>query len=203
MSNLSKTYDRIAEDWHKDHLSDDWWQEGVDKFLSHLKRGSLIIDVGCAGGVKSKYMVERGMKVTGIDISSEFIKLAKKYSPEGEFIKLDMKDILEIGTEVDAIFAQASMLHLKKSEISGVLEKFYKVLNNNGIIYVSLKETKNGRPEEETRTEDDYGYPYSRHFSYFSKEEFENYLKDAGFKEVDFWSLQAGNTNWLQFVYKK
>jgi hypothetical protein len=27
---LKSTYNKIAEDWHKNHQQDDWWVEGID-----------------------------------------------------------------------------------------------------------------------------------------------------------------------------
>ena len=47
--NLKETYNKIAEDWHADHSSDDWWQEGTDKFIWNLKNGASVLDVGCGG----------------------------------------------------------------------------------------------------------------------------------------------------------
>lgn len=50
---LKSTYNKIAEDWSKDHRDDDRWQEGTDKFLALLPKGASILDVGCGAGVKS------------------------------------------------------------------------------------------------------------------------------------------------------
>ena len=33
---LRSTYNKIAEDWFKDHHQDTWWQEGTEKFLEAL-----------------------------------------------------------------------------------------------------------------------------------------------------------------------
>ncbi len=58
---LKSTYNRIAEDWIKDHDRDTWWYEGTDKFLSLLPKGANILDVGCAGGIKSRYLTDNGV----------------------------------------------------------------------------------------------------------------------------------------------
>ena len=39
---LKSTYNKIAENWDKDHKKDTWWISGTDKFISLLKPGSLV-----------------------------------------------------------------------------------------------------------------------------------------------------------------
>ena len=55
---LRATYERIAEDWHGDHRDDDWWIGGADAFTPLIKPGGLVLDVGCGGGRKSRYLIE-------------------------------------------------------------------------------------------------------------------------------------------------
>ena len=88
--NLKETYDKIAEDWHSDHKKDDWWIEGTDKFISYLSKGDLVLDVGCAGGIKSKYLMQKGLNVVGIDFSEKMIEIAKREFPNGEFLVKDL-----------------------------------------------------------------------------------------------------------------
>ena len=77
-TNLKNTYNKIAEEWVKDHDKDTWWQEGTDAFLSLLPKGSTVLDVGCGGGIKTKYIADKGFKAAGIDFSEEMIKVAKR-----------------------------------------------------------------------------------------------------------------------------
>lgn len=74
--NLKETYNKIADDWFKDHKVDDWWVEGTDQFISLLKPGASVLDVGCGAGLKSKYLSEKGLQVVGIDFSDKFIERA-------------------------------------------------------------------------------------------------------------------------------
>ncbi len=90
---LKSTYNKIAEDWVKDHNKDDWWQEGTDTFLSLLPVGASLLDVGCGGGVKTKYISNKGYKVSGIDFSEKMIEIAKRELPELSF---DVVDVYEL-----------------------------------------------------------------------------------------------------------
>lgn len=78
---LKDTYNKIADDWHKDHALDDWGDPGMEVFLSLLKPGAAILDVGCGGGLKTKVMASQGFSVTGVDLSESFIEIARREVP--------------------------------------------------------------------------------------------------------------------------
>lgn len=47
-------------------------------------KGKRVLDVGCGGGILSESMVEKGAKVTGIDLGEKAIKVAQLHSLESE-----------------------------------------------------------------------------------------------------------------------
>lgn len=206
-NNLKNTYNKIAEDWHKDHEKDDWWQEGTDKFISYFNKGDSILDVGCAGGVKSKYLINKGLKVSGIDFSEKLIEIAKKEVPSGDFSVMDINDIDKLKKKFDGIFIQAVLLHIPKEKVEGVLKKIVEKLNLGGYLYVAVKEKREGGVEEEIKKENDYGYEYERFFSYFSLDEVKTYFKNVGVKMIyekeEPPSRATRKTNWIQGIGKK
>jgi 2-polyprenyl-3-methyl-5-hydroxy-6-metoxy-1,4-benzoquinol methylase len=205
---LKNTYNKIAKDWQNDHQSDDWWFEGTGKFVSKFKKGDSILDVGCAGGIKSKFLIDNGLKVTGIDFSENFIEIAKKDVLEGTFLVLDVYDIDRLKGEFDGVFMQAVLLHIPKQEVEELLKKILSKLKKGGYLYVAVKEKKEeGGVDEELRKEDDYGYEYERFFSYFTLEEIKTYFKNLGL-EVIYEnyappSRTTRKTNWIQVIGKK
>lgn len=205
--NLKDTYNKIAKDWHKDHLQDDWWYEGTDKFISYFKKGDSILDVGCAGGTKSKYLIDKGLNVTGIDFSEKFINIANNEVPKGKFFVMDVNNINELNETFNGIFIQAVLLHIPKQEVEGLLKKITQKLNNGGYLYVAVKEKKEGGVDEEIKKENDYKYEYERFFSYFTLDEIKNYFKNTGLKLVfeneEPPSRATRKTNWIQVIGKK
>lgn len=199
---LRETYNKIAEDWSKDHKLDDWWIVMIDKFASFLKPGAKILDVGCGSGDKSDYLIKKGFNLTGIDFSEKMIEIAKRDVPEGIFFVMDMLGSEEVEGSFDAIFMQASLLHIPKKDAQSVVSKFVHKLNKGGVFLVAVKETKPNRPEEEIKTEDDYGYKYDRFFSYFTSDEIKTILKNANISVLCEDVKPTGNTRWIQIIGK-
>ena len=198
--NLKSVYNKIAEDWFKDHHDDTWWQEGTEKFINELPNSATILDVGCGAGVKSKYLSEKGYKVTGIDFSEKMIEIAKREHPEIDFEIIDIYEIDKYTKTFDGVFAQASLLHIEKSRIKEVLENLKNKLNPGGLLYVAVKGIREDGIEERIKKENDYGYEYERFFSYYSLPELENYFHEIGLEVVWQMNNRVGKTDWLQIV---
>lgn len=199
---LKKTYNKIAEDWFKDHTSDTWWQEGTEEFLKQLPEGASILDVGCGAGVKSRYLAEKGFAVQGIDFSEKMIDIAKRESPEIPFEVFDIYEIDAYPKTFDGIFAQAVLLHIPKKDIRDVLAKLKSRIKPNGLLYIAVKGMRDDGVEEAVKKEDDYGYEYERFFSFFTLPEFETYLAELGMKVVWKTSATSGRATWLQIIGK-
>ena len=200
---LKETYNRIADDWMGDHSTDTWWVEGTEKYLSYLQQGNTILDVGCGGGVKSQYIIDRGFNVTGIDFSEKMIEIAQERVPAGNFSVQDITQPLEFQKQFDGIFAQAVLLHIPKDEISKTLSNLYDVLKPGGYFYIALKRKDEGQPDEQVIAENDYGYEYERFFSFFTLDEIKKYVVDAGMEIVFVDETEGLKVNWVQVIAKK
>lgn len=200
-----EAYNLIAEDWHRDHASDDWWIEGTDAFIQKLPVGSRVLDVGCGSGVKSEYLIAHGLNVVGIDVSDKLLEIARREVPEGEFKVLSMTELDSMQQTFDGVFAQASLLHIPKKDAAAVVQRMARRLVSGGLLYIAVKETREDRPEEEIVTEHDYGHKFERFFSYFTVSELGTYLADAKLETV--LTLRnpspSGKTVWLQIIGRK
>lgn len=199
---LKSTYNRIAEDWNEDHKDDTWWISGTDKFSSFLKKGDSVLDVGCAGGLKSEYLTQKGFVLTGIDLSEKMIELAQKRLPSRLFFVRDINEPLNLKDRFDGVFAHAVLLHIPKKNIKNVLTHLVEVLNPEGYLYIAVKRLKDGLAEEQFIKENDYGYDYERFFSFYALDELKTYLEDLKLKIVHSDITSIGNTEWIQVIGK-
>jgi len=116
----------------------------LNDFTDLLSKGSLVLDAGCAAGRDSVKFIEKGHRVVGIDLSSVLLKEARKRVPKAKFRKMDMRRLTFSKNYFDAIWANASLLHLQKKEVAKVLKGFLKIFEIYGefCFKISSKEAR-------------------------------------------------------------
>ncbi len=136
MNNTIKYYDINAKEFVETTKSVDFSALQKD-FMSRVKKGGHIVDLGCGSGRDSKAFLENGYSVEAIDGSQELCKLASEYV--GMPVKcITFQDYIP-SQNADGIWACASLLHIKYDEIKDVVETLSRYLNNNGCFYMSFK----------------------------------------------------------------
>lgn len=151
----------------------------LPEFINLLKDKSKVLDVGCAGGRDSKYFVDAGHEVVGIDIVDSFLAEARKRAPKAKFIKMDILKLDFPKNHFDAIWANAVLLHFSKDDLLKILEKFYKILKPGGILHVRLKRGQGAHLVKEKLTGDKYKF-----YTFYYKKEIEEELRKTGFKII-------------------
>jgi len=68
------------------------------------------------------------------------LALAKKNNPTAEFQLLDSREILKLNKTYDAIMCGFCLPYLTKEEAIQLMEDAAKILNANGVIYISTME---------------------------------------------------------------
>ena len=106
-------------------------------FLKHLTPGSKLLDLGCGSGRDSAYFSALGFDVTAVDGSEELCKRVKE-NHGIDALCLRFEDI-NFQAEFDAIWACASLLHIKKADMPNIMEKVSASLKPGGILYASFK----------------------------------------------------------------
>ena len=200
---LKDTYNKIAKDWFRGHQDDTWWIEGTNTFISLLKKDSIVLDVGCGAGIKSKYLLDKGLRVVGIDFSEKMIELAQREVPAATYRVADIRDLSNLNGLFDGILAQAVLLHIPKANIPVALVDLRGKLKDGGYLYIAVKEKKPDQDEEEMVIEKDYGYPYERFFSYFTLPEIKKHVDDVKMRLCYEDVTRSGHTNWIQVIAKK
>ena len=109
------------------------------KFLSNLipTNGS-VVDIGCSDGRFLKYLYNNNISsnLTGVDISSEAIKMSKANCPLADYIETSIEPCQLSVNNVDIIFASHLLEHLEEPE--QYIECWKKSLNPNGEIVIIL-----------------------------------------------------------------
>lgn len=194
----TETYNRGADKLSKKFNKIGLRKDDIDRAFSFYNKPKYlnVIEIGCGNGRDAKYILKYTKNYTGIDISKEMIKLSKKFLPSANFIIGNIEKI-KIPNNIDIVFAFASFLHLDKKSFEKILNKIYKKINKDGIIYISLKYTKTYK---EKIKEDEFG---KRFFYYYSIKDIQEISNKTGYKIIYKNRQNIRNNNWLTIILKK
>ncbi len=166
-----------------------------EKFLHYMPAGALILDFGCGSGRDTKFFIDKGFRVEAVDGSEELCRIATENT--GIKVKRMLFSELNETEKYDGIWACSSILHLPKAELKDVLKKIVLATKNEGYIYTSFKY---GEFE---------GYKNGRYFTDFTKEAFEEYIKDIfEIKVIELWVSEdvrkdRSGEKWLNIIVQK
>jgi ubiquinone/menaquinone biosynthesis C-methylase UbiE len=108
-------------------------QSYLERLFFLLPVGARVLELGCGAGVPStQLLLSHGMNVTGVDISSAQIELAKLHVPEATLIHADMMDLSFPGETYDAVVAFYSIFHLPREEQGIMVQRIQDWLKDGG-----------------------------------------------------------------------
>jgi SAM-dependent methyltransferase len=147
--------------------------EPIGRFTALLPGDALILDLGCGGGRDLTAFSRRAFDAVGLDAAFELAKIARMTSGRpvtvGDILELPFKE-----NSFDAVWASASLLHLRRKDIDSALAGIRNTLVSGGLFFSSMK-----MGDGENRTDD------SRFFTYFMPSEWEERLARAGFELIE------------------
>jgi len=200
---LRQTYNYIAPAWHKNRVNDTWWIPVTEKYISLLKPGAIVLDVGCGSGITAEYLMDRGVSVIGFDISEEMTALARKNVPNGKFFVLDMHETDSISEKFGGVLMRASLLHIQRDQAAAIVQKMATLLELGGFLYIAVKEVKENGLLEEFKMEEDFGMTFTRFFSYFTLLEIKEFMTVAGLDIVHESVTPSGRSRWIEVIGQK
>jgi ubiquinone/menaquinone biosynthesis C-methylase UbiE len=171
-----KTYEEFAEDYYKTHFDINEIKNIADFFIQNLK-GEKVLDIGCGPGRDAKYFSEHNLEVTGIDLTSNFVKMASQNVPNAKFMQMDMRNLDFPENSFDGIWTCASFYHVPQKDAKNTLLGFRKVLNPSGLLFISIKA---GTGEKFIQKQEDKGQ--TKFYAFYSEEEFKDLIESCNFK---------------------
>ncbi len=137
-------------------------------FLDALPEGGRVLDLGCGTGKSTAMMKAVGFEADGMDASPEMAAIAAEQNDVD--VQVAAFDQLEAEELYDGVYANFSLLHAPKSEISGHLLRISRALKTGGHFHIGLK---TGKGEARDKL--------GRFYAYYSDAEITRLLNDAGF----------------------
>lgn len=182
--------DQYATRWSG---SPDWLVGDMDRLAALLPPGARVADIGCGPGHHAEMLRERGLRVTGFDLSPQM--LAARGVPG--LVQADMRALPLASASHDAVWSAAAIVHVPRPDVSGALAEFGRVLRPGGHLVLIVAEGEGERWEE---------VPYQpdarRWYVYHRLEDLTGLLEAAGLT-VRETARRPGNRNWLHFYAQR
>ena len=131
-SNSAEHYKALRSDLARD-------EENREYFLEHVP-GKKVLDIWCAHGRDVCEFLKKGKEVMGIDLTPEFVKMAKESCPQADIQLMDMRDLTFEDEMFDGIRACASFLHIPKEEWDKTIQWFHRILKKWWLLFIGVME---------------------------------------------------------------
>lgn len=150
---------------------------GVSRFLvafmDRLAHGARVLELGCGGGRDSEAMLLNGFDVVPTDGVPEIARQAEERI--GRPVRVLTFDQIDYVDEFDAVWANASLLHVPRGSLPEVLSLVHRALKPGGLHFANFKAGgSEGRDE------------HGRYFNYLSLDQMLNiYQAAAGWQVIE------------------
>ncbi|MYB67219.1 MAG: methyltransferase domain-containing protein [Gemmatimonadetes bacterium] len=149
----------------------------LNLITERLTPSSKILDVGCGAGIPVSRHLAGTFSLTGIDISSSMIALAKKNVPKAKFVIADVMETEFPACSFDAIVSFYAIFHIPRQEHLNLFRRFAQWLRPGGLLLFTIAKQDDGPGY----TEDDF-FGETMYWSNFGPSTYEKFLTETGFQ---------------------
>lgn len=170
-------YDAMTETWEewKDQIEDDPRSQWCDELVTRLPEGTHVVELGCGGGTPETALLGERFRLTGVDLSHEQLRRARRRVPQARFVQADFTELDFEPGSVGAVAAFYSFNHVPRDLLPALLARIHRWLGPDGLFLATL-----GTGDTEGWTGDWLGVPMF--FSSFPPEVNTRLLDEAGFE---------------------
>ncbi|OHD21303.1 MAG: hypothetical protein A2086_03140 [Spirochaetes bacterium GWD1_27_9] len=162
------------------------YDKTYDDLLKLIQNNSNCLDLACGPANISSYLKKNKpeLKITGIDLSIEMLKIAKQNVPDGVFINEDFRNITFQENTFDLVIFGFGLPYISLENFEIILSKIKWILKKDGLLYLSFMEGDKNRFEKTSFSANDLIYIF-----YHPKDKVELLLKNNNFKIINNYQL--------------
>ena len=168
----------------------------IEAFAERLGVGARVLEIGSGGGRDARLMEDLGLRVRRTDITPGFVALLREQGVDADLLDPLVDDLLSPEGPYDAVWANASLLHVRRDDLTTVLSRLAAVTRPGGLLRASVKEGDG----EGWSTHGSVRNP--RYFTYWGADALRSVTTAAGWLDVDIRSGVAGRRSetWLELT---
>lgn len=166
---------------------------GVRTLVDVLGPGARVLEIGSGGGRDAAFMEELGLRVRRTDVTPAFVRLLREQGREADLVDPLTDDLTSSDGPYDAVWANASLLHVARADLPTVLARLAGVTRRGGLLRVAVKEGDG----DGWSTHGSIRSP--RHFTYWRADALRAVVEGAGWVDVSTTrSPGRGGEQWLE-----
>ena len=170
-------FEHCASDYQDKFMNVDLYKDSLDVFCNNIMLpNAQVLEIACGPGNITKYLLQKrpDLKILGIDLAVNMLKLAKINNPGAEFKVMDCRNIGTTENRYDAIICGFGLPYLSKEESKKLISDAFRILTSKGILYLSTMEddySKSGFKKSSTGEFEMYIYYHQADYLISSLEE--------------------------------
>jgi SAM-dependent methyltransferase len=114
--------------------------EEVRALADALGAGGRVLEIGSASGRDAAALEAAGLVVRRTDVTPAFVDLLRESGAEADLLDPLVDDLTDPAGPYDAVWANASLLHVRREDLPVVLARLAEVTRPGGRLVASLKE---------------------------------------------------------------
>lgn len=182
MQGYDPVADAYAERYYRELDSKPFDRERLDAFAALLPGGGRVLDLGCGPGHVGRYLLDKGLNVTGFDLSEGMLKQARHLNPGITFIRGDLLNLRLEPNAWSGMVAAYSLIHVPQGRLIGVLSELRQALKPGGPLLASFH-LGSGAFHSESM----FNTRVSLDFYLYSTPDVRQAFQQAGFTGIETW----------------
>ena len=134
-------YDRIAAryaQWLAHEVVDEIRPRYTQVLLDGLPPGARVLELGCGGGGPTTRLLAERFSLTGVDLSTGQLDLARRNVPGATFLHADMTTLAFEPESFDAVASFYALGHLPYGELPRLIPRIASWLRPGGLLVASM-----------------------------------------------------------------
>jgi len=163
-------------------------------FLEELGEGARILDVGCGSGRDVKAFRSMGFHAFGIDPSPELLELA--VANVGPYFTGGRAETFKTDAPFDAVWACASLLHLRRGQLHSALRNLRDSLRPGGVFFATVQVGVGEHVQSD-----------GRQYTYYGPAEFVDAFSESGLQVLRSWetgdAMRSDGPRWINVLARR
>jgi SAM-dependent methyltransferase len=153
-----------------------------------------VLEIGSGGGRDAVLMEGLGLQVRRTDITPGFVALLREQGHDADLLDPLNDDLSSPEGAYDGVWANASLLHVRRDDLPTVLTRLAGVTRRGGVLRMAVKEGDGDGWSTHGSV------PDPRHFTYWHADDLRDVALGAGWTEVEVVGGIAGkrSESWLE-----